>query len=68
MDSGFAVSAPVALLTPRQVAAYLQCSTSALYSRSWRRRNRIPEPVKIGRLARWRLQDLEARASEKGAA
>lgn len=68
MDSGVVVSAPVALLTPRQVAAYLQCSTSALYSRTWRTRNRIPPPVKIGRLARWRLQDLEARASEKGAA
>jgi predicted DNA-binding transcriptional regulator AlpA len=68
MDSGFAVSPPVALLTPRQVAAYFGCSTSALYSRRWRRRNRIPEPTKIGRLARWRLQDLEARASEKGAA
>ena len=68
MDSGILVSPPVGLLTPRQVAAYLQCSTSALYSRSWRRRNRIPEPTKIGRLARWRLEDLEARAREKGVA
>ena len=33
MDSGFAVSGPVGLVTPPQVAAYLQCSTSALHSR-----------------------------------
>ena len=68
MDSGFLVSPLVGLLTPRQVAAYLQCSTGSLYSRAWRTRNRIPPPIKIGRLARWRLEDLQARAAEKSAA
>ncbi len=45
------------LLNEKQVAQLLCCTTSAL--RRWRREGRGPRFVKIGRLVRYRQEDVE---------
>ena len=53
-----AVSAPSDLLNVRQVAARLGCSPRHVYRLS--DAGRMPIPVKLGVLVRWRAADLDA--------
>ena len=45
------------LLNEKQVAQFLNCTKAAL--RRWRREDRGPRFVKIGRLVRYRQEDVE---------
>lgn len=45
-------------LTEEQVAARLQCSTFTV--RAWRRQGRGPRFMKVGRLVRYRPEDVAA--------
>ena len=56
----------LSLLTEKEAASRLCCTTAAL--RRWRREHRGPRWVRLGRLIRYSLADLEAfvQASTEG--
>ena len=53
-----ASAAPPALLDVRAVAALLDCSPRHIYRLS--DADRMPAPVRVGTLVRWRRTDLDA--------
>ena len=53
-----ALEAPAALLDVRAVGALLGCSSRHVYRLS--DGGRMPAPVRLGALVRWRRQDLDA--------
>lgn len=47
-----------ALITDREASAMLGCARSTIWR--WASAGTIPQPLKIGGLARWQLSDIEA--------
>jgi excisionase family DNA binding protein len=55
------------LMSPREVAAYLQVQVSTLYA--WRMRGEGPPAIKVGKRLRYRRADVEEwlmRAADEG--
>ena len=48
-----------ALLTAQEVAEYFGVTRQTVYN--WIKSGLLPEPIKLGRLSRWRLVDIEQR-------
>lgn len=46
-----------ALLKREEVAEYLGVSPQSVYN--WSKSGKLPAPIKIGRLARWRKSDID---------
>ncbi len=51
------------LWSPQQLADYLGVSVRTVYK--WRARGDVPDPIRIGKLVRFRLSDIEAWLASK---
>lgn len=46
------------LFSAREVAALFQCGSTTVWR--WTKEGKIPKPIRIGGLTRWKLDELEA--------